>query len=63
MSNKPHVYKDRDIKRIVKAVRASGEHVARVEVDPHTGKIAIITGKPEANGQEPSTVSNSAGSA
>ena len=58
MSNKPHVYKDRDIKRIVKAVRASGERVARVEVDPRTGKIAIITGKPEANAEEPSATSH-----
>ena len=58
MSNKPHVYKDRDIKRIVKAVRASGEHVARVEVDPHTGRIAIVTGEPAASGQKPSAKSH-----
>jgi hypothetical protein len=45
MSSKPHIFKDRDIKRVVKAVRASGEHIARVEVDPRTGKIAVVTGK------------------
>jgi hypothetical protein len=46
MANQPHTFKDRDIKRVIKAVRATGEHVARVELDPYTGKIAVITGKP-----------------
>jgi uncharacterized LabA/DUF88 family protein len=38
----PHKFKDRDIKRVVKAARAAGIDVARVEVNPRTGAIAAI---------------------
>ena len=43
MGNAVHAFKDRDIKRIIRAVRASGERIARIEVDPNTGKICVIT--------------------
>lgn len=33
-----------DLTRAVKAVKAAGEEIARVEIDPY-GKIVIITGK------------------
>jgi hypothetical protein len=57
-SNKPHVFKDRDVRRLVKAVRATGEHVARIEVDPYTDEVAVVTRKPGANGHEPSATSH-----
>jgi hypothetical protein len=39
-------FKKTDATRAVKAALASGLSVARVEVDPHTGKIAVIVGEP-----------------
>ncbi len=46
MSRAPCTFRQSDLTRAVKAVRAAGENVARVEVDS-TGKIVIIVGKGE----------------
>ncbi len=45
MANQVHAYKDRDIKRVVKAARLAGLNPTAVEVDPKTGKIKVYGGK------------------
>jgi hypothetical protein len=32
-----------DVRRAVEAIRSSGEVVLRVEIDPRTGKIVVVT--------------------
>jgi hypothetical protein len=46
VANMPHKFKDRDVRRVIKAARAAGIDVARVEVNPHTGQIAAIARQP-----------------
>ncbi len=53
MANVVHKFKDRDIKRVIKATQQAGIEVNGVEVDPHTGKIKIITGKGEISQPNP----------
>jgi hypothetical protein len=48
MSRGPYSFKQRDMTRAVRAVRAAGVEVARVEVDK-AGKIIVVTGKPSEN--------------
>ena len=48
MVNRSHAFKDRDVKRLVKAARAAGVDVETVTVDPHTGKITVGSNKPDA---------------
>ena len=43
MPRGPCAFKQRDVTRVLKATRAAGIEVNRVEVDPVTGKIAITT--------------------
>lgn len=43
MVNAIHKFRDRDIKRVIKASRAAGIEVDAVEVDPRTGRIRIIS--------------------
>jgi hypothetical protein len=38
----------RDITKALKAAIAAGLHVAGFKLDIHTGKIEVVTGKPEA---------------
>jgi hypothetical protein len=45
MANATHAFKDRDVKRVIKASRAAGLDPASVEVDPTTGKITVYAGK------------------
>lgn len=45
MARAPALFRQRDAAALVRAVRASGLDVARVEVGPD-GKIVVITGKP-----------------
>ena len=46
MTNQVHIFKDRDIRRLVKAVRSAGLNPAAVEVDVKTGRIKVIGGSP-----------------
>jgi hypothetical protein len=43
----PSKFKKSDAMRAVRATLATGLSVARVEVDPHTGKISVIVGEPD----------------
>jgi len=53
MSRAPCTFRQSDLTRAVKAVKAAGENVARVEVDS-AGKIVVVTVRPEdaANGEK-----------
>jgi hypothetical protein len=42
MGNLPHAYKDRDIKRVIKAARDAGIDPSGVRVNPKTGEITVI---------------------
>jgi hypothetical protein len=43
MARTPSIFRQRDLTRAVRAVRAAGVEVARVEIDKE-GTIAIVTG-------------------
>jgi hypothetical protein len=48
MSRGPHTFRQGDVTRAVRAVRAAGVEVQRVEVD-RAGKIVVVAGKPSEN--------------
>jgi hypothetical protein len=54
MSRNPQTFQQRDVTRLLKAARAAGEDVARVEIE--SGKIALILG--ERLAQNPQAASN-----
>ena len=43
-------FKDRDVRRLIKAVRAEGFNPSAVEVDVKTGRIRVISGDPNDTG-------------
>ena len=44
-------FNQREVARALKAARLAGENVDRVEIDPASGKISVVLGKPaEASG-------------
>ena len=55
MVNQVHKYKDRDIRRVVKAARAAGIAIARLEVNPSSGLISVVA---EPAGDEQGADSN-----
>jgi hypothetical protein len=54
MSRRPCTFRETDVKRAVKAVRAAGVEIARVEIG-RDGRIIVVPGKPreteDANGE------------
>jgi hypothetical protein len=44
VSNRVHAFKDRDVKRLVKAARAAGLTPTAIEVDTKSGKIKVMSG-------------------
>ena len=54
MPRAPQTFQQRDVTRLLKAARAAGEDVARVEIE--AGKIAVILG--ERLAQSPQAASN-----
>ena len=46
----PCTFRKRDLTTAIKAVVAAGCVVARAEIEPATGKIVVVTGKPGGGG-------------
>jgi hypothetical protein len=48
MARSPSSLRQRDITKAVRAVAAAGVPIAHVDIDPQTGAIRVVIGKPEA---------------
>jgi hypothetical protein len=48
VANAIHKFKDRDVKRVIRASQMAGIEIGSIEVDPNAGTIKIITNKPSA---------------
>jgi hypothetical protein len=47
MARTAATFRQRDVTRAVRATLAAGVKVSRIEIDPVTGKIVIVSGTPE----------------
>jgi hypothetical protein len=54
----PTKFTKTSVTRGTRAVLAAGLPVSRVEIDPHTGKIAVIVGQPAGNNDTPESIIN-----
>jgi hypothetical protein len=48
MSRRPCSFRESDVKRAIRAARSAGIEIARVEIDPSTGRIIVIADAPGA---------------
>ena len=46
MSRSPSTFKQADLTKALRAAQSVGLHVAGFKIDPQTGKIEVVTGKP-----------------
>ena len=53
MADRKLSFKQSDLTRAIKAVRAAGFDVSRIEIEPDTGKIIIVPGKALPARREP----------
>ena len=49
-ARQPRAFRDRDVRRLIKAARAAGLNPTVVEVDVKAGRIRVCTGKPDDAG-------------
>jgi hypothetical protein len=53
MARAPYTFRQQDLTRALRAAAAAGLQVTGYNVDVHTGKIEVVTGKAEAQDSSP----------